>query len=130
VVGEHDAGVRRIGQHAERVEIGHQPNLPDRAHVADRLELIQRIHRLHRDGQPDAGGQPSLETVARRCLGPDRSVVAAPQKANQADIVLLRSRDDLLGVHVRRTGSCTAAPFESAGTTIRPRRGAAQATCA
>ena len=30
VIGEHDAGVRRVGQLPERLEIGHQPHLADR----------------------------------------------------------------------------------------------------
>ena len=51
VVDEQRPGMRRVGQHAERVEIGDEPDLADRAHPLDRLQLVEPVHRLHRDRQ-------------------------------------------------------------------------------
>ena len=34
--------VRRVRQHAERLEVGDEPDLADRAHARDRLQLVER----------------------------------------------------------------------------------------
>ena len=99
VIRERRAGVRRVRQHAEGVEIGDEPDLADRAHPGDRLELVERVHRLHRDGEPDARVQPSLETVPGRRLRADRAVVPAPEEADEAETRLVRALRDLLRRH-------------------------------
>ena len=83
VVGEHGAGVRRVRQHPERVEIGDKPDLAHRPHAGNRLQLVEAVHRLHRDGEPDPGLEPALEAVPSRRLGANRAVVAAPEESGR-----------------------------------------------
>ena len=46
VVGDHGPAVRHIGDDDERVEVGNEAHLADRAHPLDRLKLVERVHRL------------------------------------------------------------------------------------
>ena len=45
------------------VDVGHEADLADRPHPVDGLELVERVHRLHRDGQADAARDATLEPV-------------------------------------------------------------------
>ena len=99
VIGEHGAGVRRVREDAKRLEVRHETHLADRAHPLHRLELVERVHRLHRDGQADAGLEPPLQPVPRRRLRAHSAVVAAPEKADEAEIRLVRSNSDVPGRH-------------------------------
>jgi hypothetical protein len=95
VVREHRPRVRRIGKDAERVEIGHEPDLTHRPHAFDGLQLVERAHRLHGDGEPDPALEPTLEPAARRRLPTHRAVVAAPEEADEAEARLVRLLDDV-----------------------------------
>ncbi len=104
MVGEDRGGARRVGQDAERVEVGHEPHLPDRPHALDRLQLVERVHRLHRDREPDAAAQAALEAVPARGLRADRPVVAAPEEADEADARLVHLTGQLLDRHLAGVG--------------------------
>ncbi len=95
LVDEHRPGVRRVGQHPERGRVGHEPQLADRAHALDRLEVVEAVHRLHRHRQPDARAHAPLEAVARGGLRPHRAVVAAPQEPDEPQPGLLGPRHDV-----------------------------------
>jgi hypothetical protein len=84
--------VRGIGEDPEGLEIWNEPNLADRAHPGYRLEQIERVHRLHRHGQADAGAQASAQPVPGGRLGPHGPVVSAPQEADEADAPILDRR--------------------------------------
>jgi hypothetical protein len=99
VIDEDGAARRYVGQDAEGLEVGDEPDLADRPHPFDRLELVERVHRLHPDGEPDPGAQPALEPVPRRGLGADRAVVAAPEEPDEAEACLLDPPHDLVGFH-------------------------------
>jgi hypothetical protein len=92
--------MRRVRQRPERVEIGDEPDLAHRAHAGNRLQLVEAVHRLHRDGEPDPGLEPALEAVPRRRLGANRAVVAAPEEADEAETRLVHALCDLLRGHV------------------------------
>src|SRR5581483_10380323 len=99
VVGEERAGVGRVGQDAEGLQVGDEPDLADRAHPLDRLQLVEAVHRLHRDRQPDAARKPALEPVARGGLRSDGAVVAAPEEADEAEARLVRSPGNVARRH-------------------------------
>jgi hypothetical protein len=99
VVGEHGAGARRVWQHTERPAVGQESDLADGPHLRDRLQLVEAAHRLHRDGQADAGPQPVFQPVPRRRLRADRAVVSAPEEPHEAQIGLINLGADLLGGH-------------------------------
>ncbi len=61
VVDEHPSRVRGVGQHAERRRVGNEPDLSDRSHALHRLQVVERVHRLHRNGEPDPATDPALE---------------------------------------------------------------------
>src|SRR5207249_4954700 len=83
----------------KRVEVGNEPDLADRPHPRDGLELVERVHRLHRDGEPDPALEPALEARAGRRLAADGSVVAAPEKTDEAEIRLVHSFRELFRRH-------------------------------
>ncbi len=109
VVDEHRARVRRIGEHSERVGIGHETNLADGSHAVDRLQLVEPVHRLHGDGEPDAARDSSLEAVPRARLGADRSVVSTPDEADEAETRLVRLLHDLMRLDQHSSGDRHAA---------------------
>ena len=99
MIGKHDAGVRGVGEDAERVEIGDEPDLADRPHALDRLQLIERVHRLHGDGQANPGLEPALEPMKRRGLAADGAVVAAVQEADESEAPFGCVRGEFVRVH-------------------------------
>ena len=99
VVDEHRARVRRVRQHAEGLRVGDEPDLADGPHSLDRLQLVERVHRLHRDGKADAALDTPFESVQRARLGAHRAVVPAPEEADEAETRLVRALRDLLRRH-------------------------------
>ena len=89
-VDDHPAQVRSVRQHAKRVRIGHEAYFADRSHPLDGLQLVERAHRLHRDGEPDAALDAPCEPVQRARLRAHRAVVAAPEEADEAETRLVR----------------------------------------
>src|SRR5205814_8873893 len=61
-------------------------------YLVDRLQLVERVHRLHRDGQADAALDTPFESVQRARLGAHRAVVPAPEEADEAETRLVRDR--------------------------------------
>src|SRR5512132_1225355 len=102
VVGHNGTRLRGVGQNSEGGEVWDEPDLPDRAQPFDRLELIESVHRLHRDRQPDAALETSLQTVPARGLRPHRAVVPAPEETNQPETCLVRFADYLVDVWRQR----------------------------
>ena len=102
VVRQHRSGVGRVGQDAERVEVGHEPDLAHRPERGDGLQLVERAYGLHGHREPDAGAQPSLQAVAPGRLGPHGAVVPAPQEAEEAQTGLVELRDDVVDAHARK----------------------------
>ena len=99
VVDEHGAHPRRVRKNAKRVRVGNEPDLTDRPHAFDRLELVERVHRLHRDGQPDPALDPGVETVHGARLRAHRPVVPAPEEADEAEARLVRLLHDVTCFH-------------------------------
>ena len=97
VVGQHRAGVGRVRQDAERVEVGHEPHLADRPHALDRLQLVERR------------SSPACRPSARcRCAG------APPGRAARSP-----SRAPCRRCRTRGSGRAAGPPRPPAG---RPRR--------
>ena len=96
VVDEERAAARCVRQDAERRRVGHEPDLADRAHPVDRLKLVERVHRLHPDRQPDPARQPALEPFERARLRAHRPVVAAPEEPDEAELGLACPPHDIL----------------------------------
>ena len=98
VVDEHHRRARRVRDHGERRRVGHQSDLADRAHSVDGLELVERVHRLHRDGEPDAGASSAAARCSTDTTLPriDPAVVAV-QEAHQPHVRIAARSDDLVG---------------------------------
>ena len=103
-VDEHRAGPRGVRKHAKRLGVRDEPDLADRSHPLDRLELVEPVHRLHRDGEPDPALDPALDAADRARLGPDRPVVPAPEEAHEAEVRLVRLLDYLVGLRPAGVG--------------------------
>jgi hypothetical protein len=90
VVDDHRAGAGRVRKHPKGLGIGHEPDLADRAHPVDRLELIERVHGLHRHRQADAAPDAALQPAQGARLRADGAVVAAPEEADETEARLVR----------------------------------------
>ena len=123
VIGQHRSGVGRVGQDAERVEVGHEPELAHRPQRGDGLQLVECADRLHGHREPDAGAQPSLEAVAPGRLGPHGAVVPAPQEAEEAQAGLIELRDDVVDAHARRASRRRGRCRDPAAAASGSRRG-------
>jgi hypothetical protein len=99
MVGQDRAARGRVGQHAERLQVGHEPDLAHRAHSRNGLQLVEPTHRLHRDRQPDAGLEARLEPVATGSLRAHGPVVAAPEEADEAKTRLVCLLDNVCDGH-------------------------------
>jgi hypothetical protein len=83
VIDEHRRRPRRVRQHRERRRVGHEPDLAHRAHALDRLQLVERVHRLHRHGQPDAGPHPLGQVLHGDDLAPHHPAVVAVEEPHE-----------------------------------------------
>jgi hypothetical protein len=104
VVDDHRRRPRGVWEHRERRRVGHEADLADRSHSVDRLELVERVHRLHGDGQSDPAGHPRREVLDRHDLAAHESAVVAVEEPHQADACLLARRHQLVNCrHGRHT---------------------------
>ena len=102
LVGQDGARVRRVRQNAEGLRVGNDPELSDRPHPLDRLELVERVHRLHPERDSDPAAQPLLEPGERGRLHADGAVVSAPEEADEPQVVLACGSED---VHPGKIGT-------------------------
>src|SRR6266545_979740 len=100
-IDEDRAGARCVGEDAERLQVRNEPDLADRAHSLDGLELVEPVHCLHRDGQPDPALEPALEAVHAARLAAHGAVVAAPEEADEADSRLVHLLHYVTCLHSR-----------------------------
>ena len=82
----HRGRAGRVGQRYERPRVGLDPDLADRAHALDRLEMVEHVHRHHRDRVPDPAGHPGLQARDVRSLAADDPAVVGVQEPDQRDL--------------------------------------------
>jgi hypothetical protein len=97
---------RRVRQHPEGSEVWDEPNLADGPQAVHRLELIEPVHGLHRDGKSDPALEPTFQAVAARCLRPHGAVVAAPEETDQAQACFVSLANYLTTIHGERHDAC------------------------
>ena len=85
VVDEHRRRVGCVRQQRERGRVGDQADLSGGPHALDGLELIERVHGLHRDREADAGSHPLRQSLDVRGLAPDHAPVVAVQESDEPD---------------------------------------------
>ena len=73
------------GQHGEGARVGHEPDLADRAHPLDGLELVEHVHRLHRHREADAVGDAAAQALDVRGLAARHAAVVRIEEAHETD---------------------------------------------
>ena len=96
VIGEHRSGVGRVRQHDEGLGIGYEAVLADRTHALHGLELVERAHGLHGDGQADSGPHAVGQPVDMDGLPPHGPAVVAVEEADQPHAGLSTGVDDFV----------------------------------
>ena len=86
-VRHHRGAVRRVGQRDIAVDVRHQPDLADRSQAFDGLELIEHVHRRHRDGEADAAPHALGQLINVDRLAADDSAGVAIEKAHEPHAV-------------------------------------------
>jgi hypothetical protein len=97
MIDEHRGRAGRVRQHHERLRIWNQADLPDRAHARHRLQLIERVHCLHRNSESDARLHTLGELLDEHTLPANDAPVVAVEEAHEANPRLVAPRHDRLG---------------------------------
>ena len=85
-VRRHRGRAGRIRQRDVRLRVGHDADLTDGAHALHRLEVVEHVHRHHRDRVPDAARHPGFQARDVRGLAADDPAVVGIEEPHQRDL--------------------------------------------